>query len=83
MRRSDSRVTGLGLPRAGDRKLAAVREAESAGQVADSIEVRKALIARMNTGELTLEEVQAELKTIQRSAKKSGQITRAQAYREG
>jgi uncharacterized membrane protein YjjP (DUF1212 family) len=39
------------------------------------------LIERMHAGELTLEEVQAELKRIQRNAKKSGQITRAKAYR--
>lgn len=55
-------------------------EAEASGQVADSLNVRMALIARMDAGEITLAEVQAELKKIRRAAKKKGQITRAQAY---
>lgn len=62
-------------------KLDAVKRQEAAGQVADSIEVRKALIARMDAGELTLEQVQAELKRIKRGAGKNGQITCAAAYR--
>lgn len=62
-------------------KMAAVRQQEAAGQVADSMDVRKALIARMNAGELTLEQVQAELKHIKRGAGKAGQTTRAAAYR--
>ena len=63
------------------KKLDAVRAAEADGKVADSMEVRMALIARMDAGEITLEDVQAELKRIKRVAKKSGQVTRAQAYR--
>jgi hypothetical protein len=55
----------------------AMREAEAAGQVADSLEVRAALIARMDAGELTLGQVQAELKRIKRNAKKDGKVTRA------
>lgn len=62
------------------RRVEAQKAAESEGRVADSMEVRLALIARMKAGELTLDEVQAELKRIQRAAKKSGKITRAQAY---
>ena len=62
-------------------KMANQRQAETDGRVADSMEVRLALIARMDAGELTLAEVQAELKRIKRKAKANGQITRAQAYR--
>lgn len=65
------------------RKNKAVRASEESGEVADSMEVRLALIARMKAGELTLDQVQAELKRIKKSAKASGKITRAQAYRHG
>lgn len=54
--------------------------AEKDGVVADSHEVRLALIARMKAGELTLDQVQAELKRIQRTAKASGKVTRNQAF---
>jgi hypothetical protein len=56
------------------------REAEAAGKVADSMDVRLALIAKMHAGEMTLDEVQAELNRIKRGAKKAGKITRSQAY---
>lgn len=62
---------------------AAVTEAKAAGKVADSGEVRLALIERMNRGELTLEQVQAELKQIKRGAKAAGLVTRAQAFNRG
>ena len=65
------------------RKLEAVRKAENEGIVADSMEVRTALLARMDAGELTLEQVQSELKKIQRNAKKNGKITRNQAFLRG
>ena len=58
-----------------------LRQAEADGVVADSLEVRKALILRMEAGELTLEQVQAELKRIKRGAKAAGKITRTQALR--
>lgn len=64
-------------------KLDAVTRAEASGHVADSMDVRRALLSRMHAGELTLAEVQAELKRIKRGAKKNGQITRAQAYSRG
>ncbi len=54
------------------------REAE--GVVADSMEVRRALMIRVHAGEITLEAAQAELARIKRGAKKNGQITRNQAY---
>lgn len=59
-------------------KKSALRQAEAAGQVADSHEVRLVLMARVHRGELSLEAAQAELKRIQRDAKKSGKQTRAQ-----
>lgn len=62
-------------------KMEKLRAAEASGEIADSIEVRKALIARMDAGEMTLAEVQAELKRIKRGAKRAGKVTRAAAYR--
>lgn len=61
-------------------KRAQARKAEAAGLVADSHEVRVVLVERMHRGELTLEQVQAELKRIKRGAKARGLITRAQAF---
>lgn len=60
--------------------LANVSEQEAKGNVADSMDVRKALMAQFHSGEKTLEQVQAELKKIKRNAKKNGQVTRNQAY---
>ena len=57
-----------------------VKKAEADGVVADSMDVRMALIRRMHAGELTLDQVQAELKHIQRGARKAGKITRNQAW---
>jgi predicted nuclease with TOPRIM domain len=58
-----------------------VRTLEAEGKVADSLDVRRALLERMKAGELTLEEVQQRLKRIKREAKVHGQVTRSQAYR--
>lgn len=60
---------------------AALRAAEADGRVADSLEVRTALMGRVDRGEITLAEAQAELKRIKRGAKKAGLVTRDQAYR--
>lgn len=60
--------------------LANVKAEESAGNVADSMDVRKALMAQFHSGEKTLEQVQSELKKIKSNAKKNGQVTRDQAY---
>ena len=57
------------------------REAEASGRVADSLDVRVALLERMHAGEITLAEVQAEVTRLKRRAKANGQITRNQAYR--
>jgi hypothetical protein len=64
-------------------KRRALNQAEDAGLVADSMDVRMKLIERMKKGELTLEEVQAELKKIKRNAKKNGLVTRSQAFSRG
>ena len=64
-------------------KHRAVREADAAGTIADSNAVRVALIERMYKGELTLDQVQGELKRIKRDAKKNGQLTRQQVFSRG
>ncbi len=61
-------------------KMEAQRELEAQGKVADSMDVRLELMAQFHRGEKTLEQVQAELATIKRNAKRNGKITRAQAY---
>lgn len=58
-----------------------LKAAESAGQVADSHEVRLALMARVHNGEITLGQAQAELAKIKRGAGKRGLTTRAKAFR--
>ncbi len=64
-------------------KRAAVKTADASGEIADSMEVRMALMKRVRLGEITLEDAQAELKRIKRNAKKNGKVTRAQAWRHG
>lgn len=59
----------------------ALRKAETGGQVADSLEVRMALMERVRKGEITLEAAQTELKRIKRGAKAAGKVTRSQAFR--
>jgi hypothetical protein len=60
----------------------AVRDAEANGLVADSMDVRLALMERVHAGEITLEEAQADLKRIKRGARSAGKTTRAQAFRD-
>lgn len=64
------------------RKKEALHEAEKLGVLADSMEVRLQLIEKMHAGEMTLEQVQQELKRIKRNAKKNGLMTRSQVWRE-
>lgn len=64
-------------------KREAVSAAEARGEVADSMDVRTALMARVHAGELTLAQAQAELKRIQREASRTGKVTRAQAFKAG
>lgn len=56
------------------------KQAEAEGKVADSMEVRRALMDRVDRGEITLKQAQDELKAIKRRAKENGQITRNQAF---
>ncbi len=64
-------------------KRRALNEAEAKGEVADSLPVRQALMARVHNGEITLAQAQAELKRIKAGAKRAGQVTRAQAFNAG
>lgn len=64
-------------------KRRAVNQAEKEGNVADSLEVRKQLMEAVHSGSITLQEAQERLSKIQRSAKKNGKVTRAQAYSRG
>lgn len=66
--------------RAQERQIA-LDKAEAAGRVADSMDVRVALMRRVKAGEISLEAAQAELRRLQRNAKKLGLITRAKAYK--
>lgn len=54
---------------------------DASGVIADSMAVRTQLIERMHAGELTLEQVQSELKRIQREAKKAGTPVRADYFK--
>lgn len=64
-------------------KRAALKKAEADGMVADSMDVRMKLVERMHSGELTLAQVQDELKKIKRNAKKNGMVTRNQVFIRG
>ena len=64
-------------------KRQAMKTAEAAGLVADNMEYRTELVRRIDAGEISLEEGQAELKRIKRNAKKRGLLTRSQAYNQG
>jgi hypothetical protein len=63
------------------KRRSSLKAAEAAGEIADSLEVRMALVKQMEAGEITLEQMQAELSAIKRSAKKHGQTTRSKAFR--
>ena len=64
-------------------KRGAVNQAESEGKIADSMDVRTALMTKVHSGEITLQEAQAELARIKRGAKKAGMMTRSQAFDQG
>ena len=64
-------------------KKDALKAAEAAGTVADSMDVRMALMARVSSGEITLAQAQAELKKIKSGAKRAGKVTRSQAFSRG
>ena len=64
-------------------KKDALKAAEVAGTVVDSMDVRLALMDRVHKGEITLAQAQAELKKIKSGAKRAGMVTRAQAFSRG
>lgn len=63
-------------------KQNAIEKAEQEGKVADSMEYRMELIRKLHAGEMTLEQIQAELKQTKRNAKKEGKVTRTQVWRQ-
>lgn len=64
-------------------KRRAMEASEAAGEVADSGEVRMALMKRIYSGEITPDQALAELKRIKAGAKKAGKVTRSQAFSRG
>ena len=64
-------------------KFQNIKDCESDGIVADNMDVRTRMMEQVKSGEKTLEEVQKELRKIQRDAKKNGKITRNQAFIRG
>ncbi|MDM3885983.1 hypothetical protein QSV36_10275 [Pseudomonas sp. BCRC 81390] len=62
-------------------KRVALHIAEEQGLVADSTEFRQALVAKLQSGEMTLDQVQEELRKVKREAKKNGKKTRDQIWR--
>ncbi|RRW54380.1 hypothetical protein [Pseudomonas moraviensis] len=62
-------------------KRVALQIAEEQGIVADSSELRASLVAKIQSGEMTIEKVQAELRKVKREAKKNGLKTREQIWR--
>ncbi|MFG0844294.1 hypothetical protein [Pseudomonas sp. FYR_5] len=62
-------------------KRVALQIAEEQGIVADSTELRQELVAKLQSGEMTLQQVQDELRKVKREAKKNGKKTRSQIWR--
>jgi hypothetical protein len=62
-------------------KRVALNIAEEQGIAADSSELRASLVAKIHSGEMTIEQVQAELRKVKREAKKNGLKTREQIWR--
>lgn len=62
-------------------KREALQIAEEQGLVADSTEFRQALVAKLQSGEMTLDQVQEGLRKVKREAKKNGKKTREQIWR--
>jgi DNA-binding protein H-NS len=61
-----------------ERKERARRERDAAdarGEIADGMAYRSAVVARVRAGEITLEQAQAELRRVQRKAKREGRPT--------
>ena len=62
-------------------KRVALQIAEEQGVVADSTEFRQVLVAKLQSGDMTLSQVQEELRKVKRDAKRNGKKTRAQIWR--
>ena len=62
------------------RKREAMERLEADGEIADSMDVRMSLMARVRKGEITLETAQKELRNIKRNAAKQGKKTRNKAW---
>ncbi|MDC3739648.1 hypothetical protein KDL21_01255 [Pseudomonas syringae pv. syringae] len=62
-------------------KRVALQIAEEKGLVADSSALRASLVARIKSGEMTIEQAQGELGKVKREAKKNGLKTRDQIWR--
>ncbi|VVM94650.1 hypothetical protein [Pseudomonas fluorescens] len=62
-------------------KRVALQIAEEQGIVADSTALRASLVAKIHAGEMTIEQVQSELRKVKREAKKNGLKTRDQIWR--
>lgn len=62
-------------------KRVALQIAEEQGLVADSSALRTSLVAKINSGEMTVEQAQGELRKVKREAKKNGLKTRDQIWR--
>ncbi len=62
-------------------KRVALQIAEEQGIVADSSEFRASPGAKIHSGEMTIDQVQAELRKVKREAKKNGLKTREQIWR--
>ena len=58
----------------------ALKKAEARGEVADSKEVRMAIMRRVHAGEITLQQAQDEILSIKRKARSQGLMTRSRAY---
>lgn len=61
-------------------RLRNVADMEAKGMVADSKEVRMALMGEVHAGTKTLEQAQTELRRIKAAAKRNGLVTRDRAY---
>lgn len=62
-------------------KRVALQIAEEQELVADSTEFRQGLVAKLQSGEMTVQQAQDELRKVKREAKKNGKKTRSQIWR--
>lgn len=58
-----------------------IRSLEAAGEVADGMDIRRAIMARFQAGEITLDDAKAEIARIKREARQGGRATRSDFFR--